>query len=375
MTTLSDRDLDDLLAAADPLPAAHARALPLAEAVGELGAAIPTPGPRRARRPRLRGGHAGRRLAAVTGIAVAAAVGVALLPSGGGDRPTIPGPAPAFAAELVRFAEASPLVLLDEPGWAVTYADEQSRIDGEMNFASPGSSQPSDRDPRAAATLSWRSGSLESWTSDRANSAAVTTTAPVLRTTAHVYQYGGRGQGPGRREITALWLDEGRVLEFRAQVPDMEAFKARLARLQRVDATTWLSALPASAVKAADHGSAVTGMLEGVPVPPGFTPADVRDQGLTQDRYQLGFAVTRAVSCAWVNRWQAARDAGEVPTRDAAIAAMDTARTWPILREMEASGAWPSIIYGYARAMRTGKTDVRSEGAGTNATVAKQLGC
>ena len=61
------------------------------------------------------------------------------------------------------------------------------------------------------AELNWRRGPLQSWVRDRAASAEVTTTAPVLGTTAQVFQY--EGGSAGDRDITALWSEDGGVLE------------------------------------------------------------------------------------------------------------------------------------------------------------------
>jgi len=73
----------------------------------------------------------------------------------------------------------------------------------------------------------------------------VTATAPVLGTTAGVYQY--KGGTPGHRDITALFRYDTRVLEFRAGAADIDAFKVLLASLRRVDTDTWLAAMPAPA--------------------------------------------------------------------------------------------------------------------------------
>ena len=105
------------------------------------------------------------------------------------------------------------------------------------------------------AALNWRPGPLAEWTRDRAASAKVRTTAPVLGTTARVYQYdGGR---PGHQDITALWRYDDRVLEFRAGVADIAAFKVLLAALKRVDIDTWLLAMPDSVVKTKDRSTVI----------------------------------------------------------------------------------------------------------------------
>ncbi len=206
--------------------------------------------------------------------------------------------------------------------------------------------------PTTTASLNWRGGRLQSWETDRAASAKVRALAPVLGTTARVFQYdGGR---PGHRDITALFRYDGRVMEFRAGAADMAAFKALLAGLRAVDTDTWLSALPASVVKTTDRSTAIAGMLEGVTVPPGFDPSTIKGADLTKDRYQLGAAVVGTVSCTWLKRWSDARAAGDRAGVREAIAAMATAKRWPVAKEMAKSGAYPQVLERLVAAMPSG---------------------
>jgi hypothetical protein len=338
---MSTREIDTALAAANPVSRAAVAELPLAAAEEELLRAIvaePQAGrsgqrthPRRARR---------RRLALVSAAVAAAGLFLAVL--GTGDRRD--GPASAFGAELVRFAESSPLLLVQAPGWTVDYADEQSTAEGEMRFRN---------DATGTADLNWRPGPLAPWVRDRAASATRSTTAPVLGTTARVFQYeGGR---PGDRDVTALWVDHGRVLEFRSQVAGLASFKQRLASLHRVDADTWLSALPPSVVKAASRDTVVKQMLKGIPLPPGFDASRIPAAGLTKDRYQLGAAVAGTVACTWFQRWSHARASGNRASVRTSIAALATAGDWPIVREMSKQGGYPQVLEEYAAAMPSGR--------------------
>jgi hypothetical protein len=143
-------------------------------------------------------------------------------------------------------------------------------------------------------------------------------------------------------------------MEFRWAAPSMAAFKALLADLRRVDTNTWLSAMPASVVKTADRPDAVTAMLRGIPLPPGFDKARIPGAKLSKDRYQLGANVAGTVACTWLRIWSQARRAGDTATVERAIAAMATAKDWPILREMARSGAYPEVLEGYAKTMGTG---------------------
>jgi len=338
---MSTREIDKALASANPVSRATAAGLPLEAAEEELLRAIVAE-PRRTRvGRRARPRRARRRQLALVGAALAAAV-LLLAVVGTGERSD--GPESAFGAELVRFAESSPLLLLDAPGWSVDSADEESAAVGEMRFTD-GST--------GAADLNWRPRPLGEWVRDRAASATRITTAPVLGTTARVFQY--EGGSPGDRDVTALWIDHGRVLEFRSQVAGLEEFKGRLASLRRVDADTWLSALPASVVKAADREIAVKRMLRGIPLPPGFDPSRIPDEGLTKDRYQLGATVSGTVACTWFQRWSQARSAGDRAGVRRAIAALATAKRWPILREMSEQGGYAQVLVDYAAAMPSGR--------------------
>ena len=287
--------------------------------------------------------------------------------------PPSPGTAEAAFAALYRAHSRDVLALLDADGWRVNYADEQSRREGEMHFLH-GSAPPenparlvvTEGKPippeliahlRRTAQLNWRPGPISTWIKDRAQDAGIATTAPVLGTTAHVYEYRRSGEFAKLadfQDITALWEYRGHVMEFRWAAPDMATFKARLADLRRVDTNAWLSALPASVVKTADRPNVVAEMLEGIPLPPGFDAAKIPGARLTKDRYQLGAQVTGAVACAWIKRWSDARRRGDTATVDQAIAAMATAKDWPILHEMAKEGAYPQVLREYAAAMRIG---------------------
>ena len=109
-----------------------------------------------------------------------------------------------------------------------------------------------------------------------------------------------------------------------------------------MDSQTWLDAMPAKVVKAADHDAAVREMLKGIPVPNGFTPSRIPDEGLTTDRYQVGASVTGIVSCLWFRQWGEARRTGDRRPRAEAEKAMATSKHWAILHEMAKDGAYPA---------------------------------
>jgi hypothetical protein len=335
---MNEHEIHSLLATANPMSTRRAAALPIGNVQAELLAELLAEPAPAIRVRRTRGARGLPRLG-VALAAVAAAVIAIAVSAGGGHG----GSGTAWAAEQVRFAENSPLVLLGASGWTVDYADEQSAQEGEMRFEHPGGEQ---------AALNWRSGSMAMWIDDRANGAAVATTAPVLGTTAHVYEYAGGT--PGHQDVTGLFEYDGRVLEFRAGVADVAAYKALLATLERVDTDRWLSAMPPSAIKVADHDTVVAQMLKGVTVPPGFDPSTIKGADLTTDRYQLGAAVAGTVACQWIRRWSDARRTGDKAAEQQAIDAMATAKDWPVLKDMAKHGAYPQVLTDYAKAMPSG---------------------
>jgi hypothetical protein len=377
---MTDDPLERLLTAANPLTAERARGLMLTEAQDELLASLMAErAPEGALQRVSREGR--RRLLPRAGLAMAAAAVALVALFSLGDSPTNHASGTAWAAEQVRFAEASPLVLLGASGWRVEYADEQSAQDGELHFLLGPAPAPQNTTVSAAAStnpvpadtsfaqLTWRSGEVGSWIKDRAASATAATTAPVLGTTAHVYQY--EGGTPGHRDITALFRYDGRVLEFRAGAAGLDAFSELLATLTRVDTDTWLSAMPDSVIKTSDHDRAVEQMLKGVTVPPGFDASDIKGADLTKDRYQLGAAVTGTVACEWFKRWSDARTANDGVKERAAIAAMATAKDWPVLKEMRKDGQYPEVLLDFVAAMPSGRWYGRPLAADVNSG----LGC
>jgi hypothetical protein len=345
--------------------------------------------PPRARRPR-------RFALALGSVALAVALAAILVLAGGGSNH----PSRAYGAELVRFAELTPLLLLEGPGWRVqdvyeagqgVYMPRSSRGTGSMEFvtgkptpyesvrvtcvretvsksgkfpvckAERGSGMLPAAVRQRKVELRWFHGSLEDSLSMAHKMPHPHSQRwiklPVLDTTADVDTraefYVNQG-GRGNRQMTALWSEDGYVLELKAAVPDLAAFEERLDWLTRVDSQTWLDAMPAKVVKAADHDAAVQEMLKGIPVPKGFEPSQIPDENLTTNRHQVGAAVTGTVSCLWFRQWGEARRSSDRAAAAEAEKAMATAKHWPILHEMAKEGGYPEI-WKLAAAMPSGE--------------------
>lgn len=375
------RDLDADLAAANPVEEGSLDRLGFeameAELLADISVSEGTPSGRDAGRNQRRRPRWGFTVA-LGGLAAAAAMTIVLLLGGG----TSESPSRAYGAELIRFAESSPLLLLEGPGWRVQNAHEERRrkgIEGSMEFVTgkpiPYESIRITGLPRAQRAVGMFPPAVRQrrvelrWRRERLADAIALQRAslhphgqrwvklPVLGTTAQVdtrAEFFVNQGGPGNRQMVAFWVEDGYVLTLRAAVPDQAAFEERLDWLTKVDSETWLDAMPAKVVKAADHDAAVREMLKGVPVPSTFTPSRVPDSGLTTDRYQVGAAVTSTVSCLWFLQWAEARRVGDRAAAAAAEKAMASSKHWAILREMAKDGGFPETIWELARQMPLG---------------------
>lgn len=372
---MSTEKIETELRAANPVAKPALAALDLAAGEVALGQALLAEpalaaepqaldrAPRRPRSPRLL-------VAAV--MAVAAAATVFLLADGGASE----SPAPAYGAELVRFAESTPLLLLEEPGWHVRDIGQQHG-QGRMEFGIASPTTPEahiykthtkhgtalHRDGLRRVELFWWNRSkilrlLLNPRVDRVPGRKFTATLPALGTKVYIdtrAETSPKYGGPGHHQMEAIWREDGRVLLLNASVPDLAAFRERLGWLRRVDTQTWLDAMPAKVVKAADYGAAVREMLQGIPLPPGFDPTRISDLQVTNDRYQVGAAVGGAVACEWFHRWGDAIRKGNTAAAKKAERVLQGAGSWPIFREMSKEGAYPATVVEYAEAMPSGR--------------------
>jgi hypothetical protein len=304
---------------------------------------------------------------ASAGALAIAAIGalVALFAGGASESP------PAYGAELVRFAESTPLLLLEEPGWRVRNVVQWQQSSGSMEFG-PGSPAPARPHPSRSEIIHGEAQlplgahvvkvGWAPW--DRAGrwlkpyrAHGFTATAPVLRTVAHI-DPGARLSIPGAhglRPMLAVWKEGDRVLSLSASVPDLDAFRERLSWLQNVDAEVWLDAMPTRVVKAAEYGTEVGRMLRGIPVPAGFEASRIPDRRVTTNRYSVGKAVGGAVACAWFGRWFDARGNQDPRAAREARHVLLGSGSWPVFRRIASEGAYPQLVVEFAEALPSGQ--------------------
>ena len=364
---MKTKKIDLELRAANPFALRRLTGLDLGAAEAALGAALVAEsvlpgGPEVADAASRR--HSWRPRRVLLALAGAMAVGVAVtivLLSGGGATES---PTRAYGAELVRFAQSTPLLLLQGPGWRVLNVEEKSNGEGTMEFV-PGKPIPlrqreAGMFPAAVrqgrVELSWHDRfSLRRWLRFwkwRADGVAIGkwTTVPVLGTTAYVNTR-AEAYVRGNRFMKAIWREDGYVLEMNAAVPDLAALRQRFGWLHKVDSRTWLDAMPANVVKAANHEAAVREILAGLPLPPGFDPSKIPNPGLTTSRYQVGALVGGTVACGWFSRWGEALHQGDAGAAKEAERVLKAAGRWPIFKEMSKGGAYPAVVDEYAYAM------------------------
>ncbi|OJU82585.1 MAG: hypothetical protein BGO11_16430 [Solirubrobacterales bacterium 70-9] len=379
---MNARDAERLLAAADPVATERLDGLDfeameadlLADIEGGRAALEVEPAPRP---------HVRRPLVLALGTAaLAAALALVFLVFGDGNSGR---PARAYGAELIRFAESTPLLLLEGPGWRVQEVNEyktREGNEGQMEFVTGkavpwGSIRVTGNDeegqyqeglePAAVRQrlvhLNWRELSQQNLATaieyERGRihphgrhfvRLPVTDTTAFVDTHAEIFVNQG---GPGDREMLALWSEDGFLLEMTAAVPDLAGMEERLDWVTKVDSQTWLEAMPPKVVKAADIRATERRMLQGVPVPKTFSLGRIPEEGLTVSHDQLAGKVTGVVACLWFRQWGEAVRSGDAAAKAEAEKALLSSPSWPVLHR-EYHGNYRGDIYKFALAMPQG---------------------
>ncbi len=372
---MTPTDIIETLGAANPLPARVAATLPLQVGESDLLRGIvaerfDAPTKAVTVRHRVR-----PRIVLSLSVAAAAVAVVMLVPFGGRGG----GPTPAFAAALVRFADSTPRLLLQIPGWRVVFVEQDPGIGGEMHFirgrvnaqgmpatSLPGEASLLDR----YAQLNWGPMSQIERRYIQSGHRNIPTGlgAPVTR-----LQFEGRTRE--WTDVIASLIFDNRVISLRVTVKNMSDLRSVLQSLNQVNVTTWLEAMPPSVIKSANSRRAISDMLAGIPLPPRFDAAKIPGVNDTQTNYYLGTELTGTVACMWIADWNHARATHNAAAEAQAIAAMATAPHWPVFRWMSRQGAWPQVLLSYAKAMPSGTVTEGRPGIPLTAAVNSGLGC
>lgn len=286
----------------------------------------------------------GRRLTVLAGAAAVTASALFVVQSGGETGQV-------WATEILEVAEAAPRLLLDDPSWRISRVDEFTLTYGEMTFTDgarelelrwlPGSEQPAAPEGRAEA--------------DMEESVTVVGQEATLR--RYAPSPGPRAEADldpmyAGSAFTAVWEQgESQVVAMGWGFAEQSDYEAVLGAVREVDVDAWLTAMPASVVRPNDMDAVVEEMLADIPTPAGFDPAGLTQEAGVRDRYQLGARVTGAVVCAWIGQWIDAAESSDAAAGGDATAALASSHDWAILREMDADGGYPAMVWAYADAI------------------------
>lgn len=330
---MNDEELDLLVASVSPIDEHHVTELPLAGPEADLMEAImSTPSPDAPAVLVRSVDRRARRLFFPVAAAVAVLAGFVGI-QGLRDGST------AWAAEAVAVAEAAPRLLVDQPGWSVSRADQFSASNGEMTFT--GGADELD--------VHWIPGDQhDGKVADRANSSDLRAEIRVMGRDAVLFRY------EGTTDFVSLWRQGEHSVQARGVFTTVDDFQEVLGSLIEVDVDTWLGAMPDSVVRPGSRGVAVDEMLAEIPLPDGFDRTAILSGDAVQDRYQLGAMVAGSAACAWIEGWIVALDAGDAAAAERAVAAMSTSHDWQVLLDMDEAGDYPEVLWGLADAMETG---------------------
>lgn len=220
--------------------------------------------------------------------------------------------------------------VLDQSGWELDNLQDDPEYGGEVDYVK-GDQQLS---------VHWRlAADYDDYVADR-NEIGASEQVDLLGKTSLLWAYSAT-------DHTVIRPVEGDyTLEVRGSGMDEAAFRALLDDLVLVDEDGLEERLPDEAILDAERPAAVTELLDELPLPEGFDSDGLASHELS--RYHLVADVTGAVTCAWVEQFDAGRKAHDTAAVRAAQDALRTARDWPMLQEIVDQGDWSEAVWDYA---------------------------
>lgn len=341
--------------------------LPISEGRAELLEEIlmTEPAADRATVPLLaRGGRVRRVAAGVAAVAAVAAVSVGVPMALGGHGHSGHRSAPiATRPDTPDYSRSALAVWPMAKGWRVLSTEESGHGGGEITYGTgaPWTEKLNDRssggapsvqvvhhESRSSISITWYPARLyKGYAADRAAERSYGDLS-VLGHTGHAITYGPTDHAVMRPPVGRFFL------EVRVGGVGAAAFERIVGELKGTDAKGLQASLPDTFVKDGDRQSTIAEMAKGIPLPPGFSLADIHSR--QTDPYQLGAEVTGAITCAWIEDWSSG-------DKDAAVAAMATSRHWPVLNQMNPRGDYPEEVWQVADEMRHGTAADRPEWA------------
>ncbi|MFD2762854.1 hypothetical protein [Micromonospora eburnea] len=354
---MTDEHFDQLVRNADPyrpdiighLGGAQQALLEEITAVPPLHQLLEPPRPRT---PAPRG-MVRRTAGALAAAAVLAGVlaAPAVLPEHPDDSPAAPAGTPiVYSAAAIKAAEDNPRLLINRPGWKVTTVYGFAEQEGTIRF----------RDNRRELEMNWYpAGSYEGFYADRLR---VSKPEPVTVDSwpGDLFIY-----NTGDFEVL-LRPRDGVIVALRTSGNwTRDSLGRVLSDVVRVDARTWLAALPAQVVTPDRVAAEAARVLADVPLPPEFDTATLGDIGANVP-YHFGAEVIGRVGCAWIAEWLRAKRTGDDAALQRATDALRGSHRWRVLHQMNEKGDWPEVFWEIADDVVAGNPP---------ATYAQGLGC
>ena len=154
-------------------------------------------------------------------------------------------------------------------------------------------------------------------------------------------------------------VQNGRWLEIRADGVDQAGYLALLGDLRVVSSAEFDASLPDDFVTTAERPEAAQAILDdikavsGADLPPGVFVSFA--EGDAEDRYQFGAEVAGAYACAWLEAFDNATTHDQTDQAAEAARVLGTSPQWPILKQMDADGDYPEVVWEYADQATAGK--------------------
>jgi hypothetical protein len=331
---MNEEQVDRMVRDADPYrPIGHldgAKQTLLEEIMSELPLErVVQPNRRRRTLFRVAGGVA-------AGLAVAGIlIGTSLL-RGRADQTAGP---KTYSAAALQAAEGNPRLLIDESGWKATTVYGFAKKDGTVSF----------KKGKLDLEMNWYDGKYyQDYYKDRLGVSRPEDTK-VADWPAAVFTYSNSDFA------VMLKPREGTFVEMRTSGTWTRAqFDKVVSHVKRVDAKTWLAALPPEIVTPDRINENAQKVLADVPLPPGFNSDQLAGLGVN-DQYQFGAQVTGKVGCSWIREWERAKKAGDKDAQKKAADAMSSSHHWKVLLDMKDEGGWSEVFWEYADKMAAGQ--------------------
>jgi hypothetical protein len=160
----------------------------------------------------------------------------------------------------------------------------------------------------------------------------------------------------GPRDHTVISEVQGDYfLEVRGSGMAKPDFLGLLEQLRVVDEAGFESSLPDEFVVGEERAAEVREILAamGTELPPGYDGAPLTSN--EPDPYHLGADLAGGMACAWLDEFATAKRSGDEARMEAAVAALQESKAWPILREMDERGDYPEVVWDYADQAKDGR--------------------